>query len=188
MGDYLCPKCNSIGVRAGRMASCVRCRKLALKAKRQTPKYREQLAAFTARLKADPVRYARLLERKRADYWRNYDRDRKASRRKTRRRSAERESAQPVNPRAKVYFVQDTDRGLIKIGFTTKEMRSRLKELQCGNPSPLSLLATVNGTRLSEKLLHDRFEHAHHRGEWFRPVPELLAHIASLTASALAAA
>jgi hypothetical protein len=76
-----------------------------------------------------------------------------------------------------VYFVRDGD--LVKIGFTTKPVlgaRGRLRELQCGNPRPLELLTQMNGPRLYETSLHDRFRAHRVAGaarEWFYLAPEI---------------
>lgn len=79
-----------------------------------------------------------------------------------------------------IYFIQD-ESGPVKIGWTSDRKRptERLIGLQAGNPRTLSLLGVVSGTLEDEAQLHAQFEHAHIRGEWFNPVPELLAYIAA---------
>jgi hypothetical protein len=77
----------------------------------------------------------------------------------------------------KIYFVQ-VESGPIKIGFTIKKIRSRLHELQGGNHETLHLLGLIQpATKELELQLHRRFEAHWIRGEWFRPVPELLQFI-----------
>lgn len=76
--------------------------------------------------------------------------------------------------RRMIYFIQDSGSLLIKIGFTQGESSKRLKELQTGNSSQLVLLTTMRGDKETESHLHDLFASARERGEWFRPVPELI--------------
>lgn len=76
-----------------------------------------------------------------------------------------------------IYFIQDAAAHLIKIGYTEGDSEGRLKALQTGNPSGLVLLATVPGDKAEERRLHELFAHARDRGEWFRPVPEVLKYL-----------
>jgi hypothetical protein len=77
-----------------------------------------------------------------------------------------------------VYFVGGDD-GSIKIGEALDPAR-RLRELQCGSPVLLRILATATGGQRQERAYHDRF-HAHRlHGEWFARVPEIEAEIARL--------
>ena len=73
-----------------------------------------------------------------------------------------------------VYYVQRPGDDAIKIGVTN-DIAKRLGGLR--TVAPVVLLATHLGGRPAEQAMHVRF--AEHRvdGEWFRPVPELLAHI-----------
>jgi hypothetical protein len=65
-----------------------------------------------------------------------------------------------------IYFVQSGEHGLIKIGLSNGPMR-RLPELQTGNPDELLLRHVIPGDRAVEASLHQRFEPARIRGEWF---------------------
>lgn len=77
---------------------------------------------------------------------------------------------------AVIYFIQAEGVGHIKIGFTDAEGASaRLVSLQIGSPVLLKLLGVIPGTVEDEKNLHRRFAAHRVTGEWFRPVPELLA-------------
>lgn len=187
MDEYLCPKCGAVGVRSGRNAHCTVCQKAIAGARYRSPEAKAKRTEAVRARDADPARRGAYLAGKKRHSEKRRVVVRLAIRKWVRARAAKREEARPFNPRAKVYFVQDTERGLIKVGFTTKEMRGRLKELQCGNPFPIAVLALVQGTRLDEKLLHDRFEILRFRGEWFHPAPELLDYIASLSPIARAA-
>ena len=70
-----------------------------------------------------------------------------------------------------VYFVMSD--GFIKIGVSA-QLRLRLADLQTGNPRPLEVLHTLEGTEETEHILHERFSAHRIQGEWFYPVPELL--------------
>lgn len=75
-----------------------------------------------------------------------------------------------------IYFAEAVGIGHIKIGFTDGEDPAcRLDQLQTGSPVPLRLLGTIAGTLEDEKNLHRRFAAARVCGEWFKPIPELLA-------------
>lgn len=71
-----------------------------------------------------------------------------------------------------VYFIQESDRGCIKIGVTTK-MEYRLAGLRVGNPFSLSIVGVGIGTRVTERALHRRFANYRLEGEWFEPCEEL---------------
>lgn len=74
-----------------------------------------------------------------------------------------------------VYFARRSD-GLIKIG-TSKDPESRVRGIGTISGMAVTLLALQWGSYKDERALHRRF--AAHRvvGEWFKPAPELLAHI-----------
>lgn len=65
-----------------------------------------------------------------------------------------------------VYFIQDGDDGPVKIGKALNPA-SRLAELQCGNPRPLTLRAVVLAAIDTESSLHAMWRFACMRGEWF---------------------
>lgn len=74
-----------------------------------------------------------------------------------------------------IYFIQDQTANLIKIGYTGGDATDRMSALQTGSPIGLVLLLTIQGERPVETELHRRFASARAHGEWFRPVPELVA-------------
>lgn len=84
---------------------------------------------------------------------------------------------------ARVYFARDRDSGEIKIG-TSRSVRKRLVGVAYEKKHPVDPLATMSGDDDVEKIMHRRFASARIRGEWFRPVPELLAYIDSLKGAA----
>lgn len=88
-------------------------------------------------------------------------------------------------PQPAVYFIQEGADGPVKIGVGMGGCFDRLSALQTGNPRALVLRGTVPGGRELEAALHEHFAAHLVRGEWFEPVPELLALIASLGDRAL---
>lgn len=78
-----------------------------------------------------------------------------------------------------VYFVQDGNDGLIKIGQTTS-VKKRLAGLRTMSPTRLNHLGTMLASgRFNEASLHARFKHLRQHGEWFTPGLELLDFIES---------
>ena len=78
-----------------------------------------------------------------------------------------------------VYFVRSGD--FIKIGFASN-LDTRKRELQCGNPTEIELLATLPGPRSLEKRLHSLFAQHREGGEWFRVNDRLTDFLTSLRA------
>ena len=78
-----------------------------------------------------------------------------------------------------IYYLQPFSGGLIKIGFTSKEVKQRVAELQTGCPDKLVVLATHEGGEKQEAELHQKFSDLRTIGEWFRPDARLLRHIFS---------
>lgn len=73
-----------------------------------------------------------------------------------------------------LYAIQADEDGPVKIGKTVNPA-DRIKTLQTGNPTELRGLAAWRAMECEEEQLHCEFAYAHVRGEWFEPVPELLA-------------
>jgi hypothetical protein len=101
--------------------------------------------------------------------------------------SAQLASGLPVDPRPRkpvslrwLYFIRMGIDGPIKIGNAVNPDR-RLAALQTGNPYRLHLIAKTPWHEREEDRLHVLFRHAQLLGEWFRPVPELLAYIRCIT-------
>jgi hypothetical protein len=77
-----------------------------------------------------------------------------------------------------IYFIESGPGGPIKIGFTkTRDISYRVKDLQCGNPEELHVLALFDGEREDETRLHHIFDKYWIRGEWYRPGEDLLAFL-----------
>lgn len=72
-----------------------------------------------------------------------------------------------------VYFIQMGEAGPTKIGFTNRDAKTRLSQLQHATPFPLHLRKEIKGTRRAEKLFHRYFKPERIRGEWFLTSPKL---------------
>lgn len=73
-----------------------------------------------------------------------------------------------------VYFVQQQDTDLVKIGYSKLPgFTQRLGILQIGNPHILVARRLIVGDESVEAALHQRFYDCHWRGEWFRCNTEL---------------
>lgn len=83
----------------------------------------------------------------------------------------------PAHSDSVVYFVQSTAGGPVKIGWSASPER-RVKDLECGSPFPLRILAMIPGNATTEGALHKRFAAHRLRGEWFAPHTDLLEYIA----------
>ena len=65
-----------------------------------------------------------------------------------------------------IYFIAQGNE-FVKIGYTRDDPEGRLIGLQTGNPHKLTLVKYIEGDRAVEETLHSKFNHLHHRGEWF---------------------
>ena len=100
-----------------------------------------------------------------------------------------------------IYFIQEEDGSdhFVKIGWTDdleckydlNGLKTRMHNLQTGNARFLKILAIVKGTLADERMVQDKFDVARiptkgrgerntERGEWFRPVKELMDLISAL--------
>jgi len=73
-----------------------------------------------------------------------------------------------------IYIVRAGEDGPVKIGYSADPDR-RISKIQTDCPHRLSVLATGDADRYPEKQLHARFASARTVGEWFNPIPEILA-------------
>lgn len=79
-----------------------------------------------------------------------------------------------------IYFI-GTENGPVKIWYTRENnLKTRLKELQIGNPYQLEILGTCEGNIDTERKLHERFAQYRKMGEWFERVKEIEELIATL--------
>jgi hypothetical protein len=68
--------------------------------------------------------------------------------------------------------------GPIKIGMTASNMAERLGAMRGMLPWPIRVLGIIDGVpKGTEAALHERFAQWRMNGEWFQPIPELIAHI-----------
>lgn len=78
-----------------------------------------------------------------------------------------------------IYLIRAGDTDLYKIGYTTRDVESRRSALQTGNPYPLSVVATWEGTPSDERRIHALLEGCRREGEWFElTVPALITLLA----------
>lgn len=91
-----------------------------------------------------------------------------------------RREASGIDDSSFVYFIGCE--AMIKVG-SAKDTSTRLRELQVGNPFPLSLLGAVRGGRPLELAIHQRLAPHRQRGEWFRAEPPVRALIANVLGS-----
>lgn len=78
-----------------------------------------------------------------------------------------------------VYFIRSGATGAIKIGVTDS-IKRRLTSLRNGNPSYLSVLATIPGGYEEERRLHTLFAPLRLVREWFSPDQPLLDFISGI--------
>lgn len=81
-----------------------------------------------------------------------------------------------------IYFIQSGDSEFVKIGYCLGKPETRLRQLQCGNPEPLRLIAVRDGSRDDESYWHQQFAHLRVRGEWFKWCDEIKEYATPLLA------
>jgi hypothetical protein len=86
-----------------------------------------------------------------------------------------------------VYFIQEEESGNIKIGFSEKHPKGRLKDFQTGNSNKLTLVGYIEGTYKDESNLHKEFskERIRKGNEWFESSPRLKERIKELLEESL---
>lgn len=78
-----------------------------------------------------------------------------------------------------VYFAQDPETALIKIGFSLC-VPARLTDLQRLLRREVELLAVSPGALEEEVVFHEKFAHLRQQGEWFLPGDDLLSEVSAL--------
>lgn len=73
-----------------------------------------------------------------------------------------------------LYVIQAGEDGPVKIGVSDNPAE-RLRTLQQANAEELRVLCCWSTLTTEEKDWHRQFAHARLRGEWFEPLPELIA-------------
>ena len=79
-----------------------------------------------------------------------------------------------------IYFIQQGEKGPVKIGHTSSNLMERVRALQLGNPLELKLIGSIDGTPGIERALHKKFSEFNMRGEWFKPDPNFMSQIKSI--------
>ena len=67
-----------------------------------------------------------------------------------------------------VYLIRSGDTDMYKIGYTSGQIKKRMKSLQTGCPYPLSIVKVINDNQHKEKWLHEKFDMYRKHGEWFK--------------------
>ena len=71
----------------------------------------------------------------------------------------------------KVYLIESKTNGCVeyKIGITSKNVATRLHQMQTGNPATLKIISsyTTNNYIKLETILHNLYKRYNIRGEWF---------------------
>lgn len=75
-----------------------------------------------------------------------------------------------------IYFVENPETGLVKIG-TSSDVAVRFLTISREQNVTLVLLGVMDGSFEIEHHLHQYFSSSHIRGEWFQKTPELIAYI-----------
>lgn len=76
----------------------------------------------------------------------------------------------------KVYFIQEQEKGRIKIGETIN-ISQRYRQINGMLPQKIRVLGFVPGIDKYERFLHKKFEKHRLKGEWFEPAQEILDYI-----------
>jgi hypothetical protein len=87
---------------------------------------------------------------------------------------------------SKIYFILCQATRRVKCGVAN-DPRVRLGELQVGSPTPLKVIAELDGDYSKEHAIHRRLDRWHIHGEWFHYVPEVCDIIADEISSHLKA-
>jgi Meiotically Up-regulated Gene 113 (MUG113) protein len=66
-----------------------------------------------------------------------------------------------------IYVIQCMEPKSVKIGFTTKHPKERLRQLQTGSPTELILMGWFPANQKQERALHDKLDEHRLTGEWF---------------------
>lgn len=89
------------------------------------------------------------------------------------------------NPRGTIYYIACPTTNRVKIGFTTGDPEKRLRTLQTGSPTQLTLLGHEPGTLAGEQELHRLFDVHRIQGEWFALAHEIELHFFEVAKRAL---
>ncbi len=76
-----------------------------------------------------------------------------------------------------IYFILNPKLNVVKIGYTEKDVLTRLAQLKTGNSEPLVVVTTIEGDINVEKSLHAKFAKYRKQGEWFNLSEEIIKFI-----------
>ncbi len=81
-----------------------------------------------------------------------------------------------------IYFLHEPELGRVKIGWSGRDVTTRLRAFQVGNSQELKLLGVMVGTERDETALHRRFAayRLPERREWFEATVEVMDMIQEL--------
>lgn len=85
-------------------------------------------------------------------------------------RQREQQDSRKQSDGGRVYFLKVPDLGLVKIGFT-RDLDLRLKALAVGIKRSVELVGTIDGDRVTERVLHYQLRQHREHGEFFSWVP-----------------
>ncbi len=72
-----------------------------------------------------------------------------------------------------VYIIRAGKSGTVKIGWANHAGK-RLQALQISHPDRLTIIRLIDGTRATERWMHERFASLRQRGEWFTFDPVMM--------------
>lgn len=78
-----------------------------------------------------------------------------------------------------IYFAEQHENGLIKIGYSTRPEQRRTS-IQSSASAPVRIVATIDGGKETEQLIHHQLAESRHFGEWFKPTKQVLDFIESV--------
>jgi hypothetical protein len=76
-----------------------------------------------------------------------------------------------------VYFIRGKSTRRIKVGYTSQNPYSRMRDHQIGSPDHLELLGVINAPPWFEHEMHSVLKPYHSHGEWFDSSSHLLKFI-----------
>lgn len=83
--------------------------------------------------------------------------------------------------RGNVYFLQVGADGPVRIGYTSADVRRRVRVHQSSSPHILRWIGAFVGERGDERKAHLLLKSSWLRAEWFHPTAEVLAFVAAKT-------
>ncbi len=81
-----------------------------------------------------------------------------------------------------IYFLHEPELGRLKIGWSGRDVTTRLRAFQVGNSQDLKLLGVLPGSERDEAALHRRFARFKlpERREWFEATDGMMAEVRTI--------